>query len=64
MHACPCSVVMAAAVSALSTVVTVLAKFISPYLQQITLKVGQEGEAGEGRGSTCLRSPVWVGGCR
>lgn len=35
----PCSVVLVAAVSALSTVVSVLAKFISPHLQQITLKV-------------------------
>lgn len=33
------SVTLVAAVSALSTVVSVLAKFISPYLQPIALKV-------------------------
>ena len=48
----PRSVTLVAATSTLSTVVSVLAKFISPYLQQITLKVrqGEGGRGGEGRG--------------
>ena len=46
----PRSVTLVAATSTLSTVVSVLAKFISPYLQQITLKVRQEQGEGGGEG--------------